>query len=184
MFRQAIQRWSAIPTAHTLVAARQYADAAGAQAATLHARLKADLKAAMKAKEKEKLTVIKGILSDILYAEKSSSGQSFSKESDADVAAVIQRAIKQRHDSIQSYRDGGREDLASAEKAEAELLKAYLPDQLTSEQIEAQVKQVIERLGVSGIKAMGAVMREVDISPAQAPKSKVAEAVKKLLAGA
>ncbi|KAI8324984.1 GatB/YqeY domain-containing protein [Martensiomyces pterosporus] len=139
----------------------------------------------MKAKEKDRLAVIKCVLSDILYAEKSpSAGSTFSRESDADVASVIQRAIKQRHDSIQSYTEGGREDLAKAEEAEVSILNTYLPEQLTSEQIEVQVKQVIDRLGVSGVKAMGAVMREVDISPAQAPKSKVAEAVKRLLSSA
>ncbi|KAI7830956.1 Yqey-like protein-domain-containing protein [Kickxella alabastrina] len=133
---------------------------------------------AMKAKEKARLSVIKGVLSDILYAEKSAlAGASFSRDSDSDVAGVIQRAIKQRHDSVQSYTEGGREDLAQAEA----LRFKYLPEQLSSEQIEARVRETIERLGVSGIKAMGTVMREVGIDAGQAPKSKVAEAVKKLL---
>ncbi|KAJ2623790.1 Mitochondrial-processing peptidase subunit alpha [Coemansia sp. RSA 1358] len=136
----------------------------------------------MRAKEKTRLSVIKGLLSDILYAEKNmATGPKFSRESDADVASVIQRAIKQRHDSVQSYRDGGRDDLASAEEDEIHILGSYLPEQLSSEQIEEHVKEVIERLGASGIKAMGAVMKEVDISPAQAPRSCIAEIAKKLL---
>ncbi|KAJ1798515.1 hypothetical protein LPJ59_002450 [Coemansia sp. RSA 2399] len=162
---------------------RRYADSSAAGATqTINARLKQDLKAAMRAKEKIRLTVVKGILSDILYVEKNpSTGASFSRDSDADVAGVIQRGIKQRNDSIQSYKDGGRQDLVDIEKAELQILEGYLPKQLSSEQIEARVKEVVGRLGVSGIKAMGTVMREVDISPALAPKSRVAEVAKKLL---
>lgn len=148
----------------------------------IHSRLKSDLKAAMKAKEKHRLQVIKGVLSDIQYAKMdSNTGSSFSIESNTDVATVIQRAIKRRNDSIQSYREGGRDDLASTEQEEANMLATYLPKQLTAEEIEHQALQVIERLDVSGIKSMGAVMREIGISPAQAPKSLVAEIVKKLL---
>ncbi|KAJ1856706.1 hypothetical protein LPJ57_007188, partial [Coemansia sp. RSA 486] len=155
---------------------------AAAAAATINNRLKSDLKTAMKAKEKARLQVIKGVLSDILYAEKNpSSGASFSRDSDADVAAVIQRAIKQRRDSIEKYTAASREDLAQAEAQEIDVLNGYLPEQLSTDQIEARVKQIIQELGVSGVKAMGAVMKAVDISAAQAPKSKVAEAVKRLL---
>ncbi|KAJ1774012.1 Mitochondrial-processing peptidase subunit alpha [Coemansia sp. RSA 1813] len=174
MFRQIIQRG---PRSALCMSVRRYADSSAAEATqTIHARLKQDLKTAMRAKEKARLTVVKGILSDILYVEKNpSTGASFSRDSDADVAGVIQRGIKQRNDSIQSYRDGGRQDLVDVEETELQILESYLPKQLSSEQIEARVKEVVERLGVSGIKAMGMVMREVDISPALAPKSRVAE---------
>ncbi|KAJ2856055.1 Mitochondrial-processing peptidase subunit alpha, partial [Coemansia erecta] len=151
-----------------------------AAAVTINSRLKSDLKTAMKAKEKTRLQVIKSVLSDILYAEKNtSSGASFCRDSDADVATVIQRAIKQRRDSIEKYTAGGREDLAQTEAQEIDVLNGYLPEQLSADQIEARVKQVIQELGISGIKAMGAVMKAVDISAAQAPRSKVAEAVKR-----
>ncbi|KAJ1670652.1 hypothetical protein GGF38_001374 [Coemansia sp. RSA 25] len=179
MFCRAAPRWT-LPVARQC--ARQYADLA--PAAPISARLKTDLKEAMKAKEKTKLSVIKGVLSDILYAEKSAiTGASFSRDSDADVAVVIQRAIKQRNDSIQSYSAGGREDLAKAEEAEISILATYLPKQLTTEEIEAHIAQAIKRLNLTsgGSKAVGLVMREVDISPALAPKSKVAEAAKRLL---
>ncbi|KAJ2355298.1 Mitochondrial-processing peptidase subunit alpha [Coemansia sp. RSA 2618] len=147
-----------------------------AEAQTIDARLKADLKAAMKAKDKVRLPVIKGILSDILYAEKDpASGSSFSRDSDADVATIFQRAIRRRNDSIESFASGGREDLAEAEKVKLAILEGYLPTQLTVEQIEARVSQTIQKLGVSGVKAMGAVMRDTGISPAEAPKAKVAE---------
>ncbi|KAJ2802202.1 hypothetical protein H4S07_004748 [Coemansia furcata] len=178
MFCRSIPRWS---LSATRPGARWVSDLAATE--SINARLKLDLKEAMKAKEKNKLSVIKGVLSDILYAEKNATtGASFSRDSDTDVATLIQRAIKQRNESIQSYTAGGREDLAKAEEAEIGILAAYLPRQLTTEEIEAHVTQVIERLGVSGgAKAIGLVMREVDIGPAQAPKSKVAEVVKRLL---
>ncbi|KAJ2743539.1 hypothetical protein GGI20_003667 [Coemansia sp. BCRC 34301] len=174
--RVAACRWTLSAARHSV---RQYADLA-----PISARLKIDLKEAMKAREKTRLSVIKGVLSDILYAEKNvTAGVSFSRDSDADVAAVIQRAIKQRNDSIQSYSAGGREDLAKAEEAEIGILTAYLPRQLTTEEIEAQVALAIKRLEIAsgGAKAVGLVMREVDISPALAPRSKVAETVKRLL---
>ncbi|KAJ2419822.1 hypothetical protein GGF41_004491, partial [Coemansia sp. RSA 2531] len=120
-----------------------------ASTTSINARLKLDLKEAMKAKEKTKLSVIKGVLSDILYAEKNAmTGASFSRDSDTDVATLIQRAIKQRNESVQSYAAGGREDLAKAEEAEIDILAAYLPRQLTTEEIETHVTQAIERLGV------------------------------------
>ncbi|KAJ2125578.1 Mitochondrial-processing peptidase subunit alpha, partial [Coemansia sp. RSA 788] len=153
-----------------------------ADAQTLDARLKADLKAAMKAKDKVRLPVIKGILSDILYAEKNpAGGASFSRGSDADVAAIFQRAIRRRNDSIESFVGGGREDLAETERAKLAILQDYLPTQLTVEQIEERANQVIQQLGVTGSKAMGAVMRDIGINPTEAPKAKIAEVVKRLL---
>ncbi|KAJ1948839.1 hypothetical protein FBU59_001408 [Linderina macrospora] len=162
--RQAVRRWYSMPVV------------------TINLRLKADLKLAMRAKEKQRTTVIKGMLSDILYAEKNpQTASTFSRDSDADVATLIQRAIKQRQDSIKQYTDGGRADLAAAEQQEVEILNLYLPEQLSDQDIERRVRETVERLGVSGVKAMGAVMKEVGISPAEAPKSKVAAAAKRIL---
>ncbi|KAJ2156177.1 hypothetical protein GGF46_005364 [Coemansia sp. RSA 552] len=149
---------------------------------TMHARLKADLKTAMKSKDKARLPVIKSILSDILYAEKNvANGALFSKESDADVAGVVQRAIQRRRESIQSFVDGDRPELASEEKARCAVLEGYLPKQLSAEEIEARAKEVIEQLGVSGVKGIGPVLRAIDIDPAQAPKNAVGAIVKRLL---
>ncbi|KAI9479838.1 Yqey-like protein-domain-containing protein [Coemansia mojavensis] len=151
---------------------------------TIVTRLKADLKTAMKEKDKVRLPVIKGILSDIMYAEKSpASSPTFSTYSDADVATVIQRVIRRRHESITSFVDGGRPELAEAEKIKIAILEQYLPQQLTAEQIEARAKDVIRKLGASGAKAIGPVMRDIGISPAEASKARVAEIVKKLLTG-
>ncbi|KAJ2846898.1 hypothetical protein IWW36_004129 [Coemansia brasiliensis] len=151
---------------------------------TIVTRLKADLKAAMKEKDKVRLPVIKGILSDIMYAEKSpASSSSFSTYSDADVATVIQRVIRRRHESIASFVDGGRPELAEAEKIKIKVLEQYLPKQLTTEQIEARARDIIQKLNVSGAKAIGPVMRDIGISPAEASKARVAEVVKKLLTG-
>ncbi|KAJ2604824.1 Mitochondrial-processing peptidase subunit alpha [Coemansia sp. RSA 1804] len=139
---------------------RWYADSPATGAVqTIHARLKQDMKIAMKARDKPRLTTVKSILSDIVYAEKNqSAGASFSKDSDVDVAGIIQRGIKQRNDSIRSYQDGGRQDLVDIEEAELRILESYLPQQLSPKQIETLVRETIERLGASGIKAMGAVM--------------------------
>ncbi|KAJ2791972.1 hypothetical protein H4R21_006236 [Coemansia helicoidea] len=156
--------------------------AAEAAGGALHARLKADLKTAMRSKDKTRLGVIKGVLADIVYVEKSPTGGSaFSRDCDADVATVLQRAVQRRRESIQAFSDGGRQDLASAEAERLDVLVGYLPAQLSAEQIEERARATIERLGVAGAKGIGPVMREIGISPAEAPKSDVASVVKRLL---
>ncbi|KAJ1912480.1 hypothetical protein H4219_005587 [Mycoemilia scoparia] len=158
----------------------------------------------MKAKDKQKLNVIKGILSDLTYAEKSqllppsntaaaaaagsvgSTPPSFSKDNDSDVATIIQKSIKKRQESIESFQNNGRPELADAEKQEVEILSSYLPKQLSDGEIEAialvTVKRLLEAKKISGgIKSMGVVMKELDIDTARAPKSRVAGIVKKLL---
>ncbi|KAJ1729750.1 hypothetical protein LPJ61_003369 [Coemansia biformis] len=155
--------------------------AAEAQGGALHARLKADLKAAMRGKDKTRLAVIKGVLADIVYVEKSPTGSAFSRDSDADVAEVVQRALQRRRDSVQAFADGGRQDLAGAEAEKIGVLASYLPAQLSTEQIEERARATIARLGVAGAKGIGPVMREIGVSSAEAPRSEVAQVVKRLL---
>ncbi|KAJ1676624.1 hypothetical protein EV182_007813, partial [Spiromyces aspiralis] len=120
---------------------------------SIHARLKQDLKDAMRSKLKLKLNVIKGILSDLTYAEKNpqqaaaAGGNGFSKDLDSDVATIIQKAIKRRQESIESFRQNCRDDLADIEQQEIAILQQYLPKQLTDEQIETAALSVMKRLG-------------------------------------
>jgi len=80
---------------------------------------------------------------------------------DSDVIAIIKKQIKQRHDSIENFQSGGRQDLAEKEKKELAILKAYLPEELSNEELEKIVSEVIAATGASGMKAMGQVMKEV-----------------------
>ena len=80
---------------------------------------------------------------------------------DSDVIAIIKKQIKQRHDSIENFQSGGRQDLAEKEKKELAILKAYLPEELSNEELEKIVSEVIAATGANGMKAMGQVMKEV-----------------------
>ncbi len=84
---------------------------------------------------------------------------------EADILAILQRQVKQRRESIEQFRRGGREDLAEREALEITIIEQYLPAQLSREQIEAKARAVIEQVGASGAgdrgKVMGMLMREL-----------------------
>lgn len=83
------------------------------------------------------------------------------KLSDDEVLAIVGKEMKQRQDAIAQYEKGGRQDLADAEKAEIEILKKYLPAQLSEEKIEEIVNQVIDKVKASSPADMGKVMGQV-----------------------
>jgi uncharacterized protein YqeY len=78
-----------------------------------------------------------------------------------DELAVLSRAVKSRRDSIQSYIEGGRQDLADKEQAEIEVIERYLPKQLDEGEAREAIAAIVEELGLSSPKELGQVMREV-----------------------
>jgi len=102
--------------------------------------------------------------------------------SDEEVIAVIKSELKKRQDSIVSYKEGGREELAKIEEAEAKVLEKYLPEQMSEEAVKEIVKQVAEEMGATSQadfgKVMGAVMSKVN---GQANGQVVSGAVKEIL---
>jgi hypothetical protein len=78
---------------------------------------------------------------------------------DAGVHAVIASEIKRRRDSVEQYRAGNRPELADKEEAEIAILQAYLPQQLTPEELAAKVDEAVKQVGAQGMKDMGAVMK-------------------------
>jgi uncharacterized protein YqeY len=78
-----------------------------------------------------------------------------------DELAVLSRAVKSRRDSIKSYVEGGRQDLADKEQAEIEVIERYLPKQLGEDEARAAIAGIIEELGLSSKKDLGKVMKEV-----------------------
>ena len=78
--------------------------------------------------------------------------------SDEDVLVALQREAKQRRESIEEYRKGGRDDLVEAEQRELEIIQGYLPEELTEEELRAAVQEVIAEVGASGAGDLGAVM--------------------------
>jgi hypothetical protein len=140
-----------------------------------------DFKEAFRGGDKEKKAVLSGINSEIKNKE-IELGKREQGLGDEEVLQIIKKALKQREDSTLQYKEGGREDLAEKEIKEAEILKNYLPEQMGDEEIEAKVKEVIEKMEAQGSddlgKVMGVAMKELKNS---ADGNKVREIAQKLL---
>lgn len=101
---------------------------------------------------------------------------------DEDVVRVITTLVKQARDSIEQYRNGGRNDLTDKEQAESVVLESYLPQQLSDEELKAVILQVVSETGAAGMKDMGKVMKAAMPKVAgKADGKKVNEMVKSLL---
>lgn len=120
-------------------------------------RIYQDIVAAMKAKDKDKLSVLR-MLKGSLQLENINKGKELT---DDVVIDVISREIKQRKESIAEFTKGGREDLANETAKEIEILKAYLPEQLSEEEIEKIIDRVFASVAPTSAKDMGKVMKEV-----------------------
>lgn len=115
------------------------------------------LKESMLAKNELKTAVIRFILSGITYYEIQKGGAGY-EATDEDVLAVIQKEVKQRKDSIESYEKAGRQDLVDKEKAELSILETYLPKQMGEDEIGKLVEETIGEIGASSPADMGKVM--------------------------
>lgn len=115
------------------------------------------MKTALKAGEKERLSVIRMLLAAIQSKEIDERAEL----SDNDVLQVVEKLIKQRKDSARQFADAGRSDREAQELAEAEILQAYLPEQLSAAELEALVSDIIAATGAQGMKDMGKVMGQL-----------------------
>jgi uncharacterized protein YqeY len=125
---------------------------------TLQQRVDSDLKEAMRAKDATKLGVLRMLKSALKYAAIAKSGAE-SELSDAEAIQVIRKQAKQRQDSIESFEKGGRTELADKEKEELALLNTYLPQAMSSEELEKVVRETIAELCATSKAQMGAVMK-------------------------
>ena len=105
-----------------------------------------DLKEAMKAKDKVKLQTIRSIRALILEFEKSGKAEEMTKEEEI---SLLTSAAKKRKESIEQYKNAGRDDLAATEEAELSVIQGYLPKQLTEDEITAKIKVLAEELDAS-----------------------------------
>ena len=115
-----------------------------------------ELKAAMRAKDSLKLEALRAIKSEVLLVQTSSGGGALLSKDDE--IKLLQRLVKQRKDSAAIYRDQNRLDLASPEEDQAAIISTFLPEQLSSEEIEKIVVSLILKIGAEGMKDMGKVM--------------------------
>ena len=121
---------------------------------TLKGQIYEDMKTAMKSGDKDRLKVVRLILAAVKQIE-------IDKRIELDDAAtlvVLNKMVKQRHDSVTQFKAGGREDLANIELDEISVLEAYLPEQLTEAELDAIIDQAISDTGADSMRDMGKVM--------------------------
>ena len=120
----------------------------------LKAQLTEDMKSAMKAGDKDRLKVVRLMLADIKRVEIDSRQE----VDEAGVLSILEKAVKQRRDSIEQFDKGGRADLSDIEKAELKIIQTYLPEQLGEDELTALVDEIIAATGAENIRDMGKVM--------------------------
>ncbi|RZA00935.1 MAG: GatB/YqeY domain-containing protein [Proteobacteria bacterium] len=120
-------------------------------------RLKTDMIAAMKSKEKEKLDTIRMIQASIKRQEVDTRVDL----DDAAITAILTSQVKQRKDSIDQFRKGGREELAQKEESELKIVQSYLPAQLSEAELTDMVMAAIKETGATGMKDMSGVIKAV-----------------------
>ncbi len=122
--------------------------------AELKQKLSDDLKQAMRAGDKVRCLVIRSVMAAVKNAEIARQADL----ADGDILGVIAKEVRQRHESIDAFRQGNRQDLVAEEEAELAILQGYLPRQMTREEIIAEARRVIEEVGAQGPADKGKVM--------------------------
>lgn len=143
-------------------------------------KVTADIKAAMIAKDSVKLGALRMLQAAIKNREIDMRPDPITSD---EVLGVVKKLVKQRKESIDQFQQAGRQDLVDQEKAELKVLEVYLPAQMSREQIESLVTEVIAALGAKTVKDMGPVMKEVIAKSGGAADNKVvSEVIKSKLA--
>jgi len=115
------------------------------------------MKDALRSGEKDRLRTIRSLRADLQQAA-IAQRESGDELSEADELKVLQKAAKQRKDAIAQYEDAGREDLAAKERGELEVIRSYLPEQLSDEALRTRLQDIIDATGASSMQDMGRVM--------------------------
>lgn len=121
---------------------------------SLKERIQQDMKDAMRAGDKPRLAAIRLILASIKQKEVDERKDL----DDAEITAVLDRMVKQRRESIGQFEKAGRNDLVEQETSELAIIREYLPEQLSQDQLHALIDDAMEQTGASSIKDMGKVM--------------------------
>lgn len=147
---------------------------------TLKERIDTDIKEAMKAKEQDRLRALRAVKSMILLEETKEGGTGELKSDDE--IKLLSKAVKQRRDSADIYRQQGRADLLATEEAEIAVISNYLPKQLSEDELRAKVQELIAQVGATGPGDMGKVMGAASKALAgQADGKAISAMVKSLL---
>lgn len=147
----------------------------------LEATMNEDLKLAMKSGDKAALRAIRAIKAAILLFKTDGSGRELDEAAEIQ---LLQKMVKQRQDSLDIYRQQNRADLMLVEEEEIAIIRRYLPQQLSDDQLKEAIQQIINETAASGMKDMGKVMGVANQSLAgKAEGARIAVIVKSLLAG-
>ena len=153
---------------------------------SLKQKIQEDMKQAMKSADKRRLDVLRMVKAKMLEAEvslRATKGRDYELE-DGEVIGVLTSYAKQRRDSIDSFRQGGREEMAAAEEAELAIIQEYMPRQLSSDELRVLVAEAIAASGATSAKDTGAVMKLVMPQvKGKADGKVVSQLVAELLAG-
>ena len=116
------------------------------------------VKEAMKAKDERKVSTLRLMNSTIKNADIEARGQGKEPLNEADLMALFQKMIKQRQESVELYDKGGRAELAAQEREEIAIISAYLPKQMSEDDVKAAIAAIIAETGAAGMKDMGKVI--------------------------
>ena len=117
-----------------------------------------DLKTAMKAGDKDRVGTLRLINSAIKSADIDARPSGKDKISDSDILSVLAKMVKQRQESLEIYEKAGRDELATQEREEIQIIQGYMPKQLSDEEVKSVIAAVIKDVGATSIKDMGKVM--------------------------
>ena len=146
----------------------------------LEQKIMTELKAAMLAKDEAKLRGLRAIKSAILLAKTSGGGEM----TEADEIKMLQKLVKQRKESLEIYEKQNREDLATGERQEIEVIEMFLPQMMSEEQVRAELKNIIASVGATSAAEMGKVMGAATKHFAGKADNKMVSALVKELLGA
>jgi len=118
-------------------------------------KINEDIKQAMKSREKEKLEALRAVKAAILL---SNTEQGAEQLTEADELKLLQKLVKQRKEAAEIYQQQGRNDLAGVEISQASVIEKYLPEQVSAEELDRIIKEIIAQTGASSPKDMGKVM--------------------------
>ena len=145
---------------------------------SLKEQIKADIKDAMRAKDTAKRDTLRNLSAAIKQIEVDERKDL----TDSEVEAILTKYAKQREDALTQFKEAGRDDLVEKEQAELEIVRAYLPEPLTDEELSAMVKEIIAQVGATSMKDMGKIMGAVKSKAgSRADGGKVNKLVKEIL---
>ena len=141
-------------------------------------------KTALKARDERRTRTLRAINAAIKDRDIANRGEGKGPATDAEVLVLLQKMVKQREESFAIYAEAGRNDLATVEKEEIDILNDFLPKGLSAEEVDAAIRAAIEKTGAAGPKDMGKVVQSLKADyPGRIDFGKAAGLVKAPLAG-